>query len=127
MVRKLLFTGMAVCALSSAAFAAEEAKKNELEKLFSPKVSENLHHNFLDFDRNRDTFITFAEFAFSYRNYYVVGDDPTPLSQHFAAMDLDDNGLVTEKEFTAGHNAAYDSENYTMRWVPNGHKEESHN
>src|SRR6185436_9071581 len=116
------------CALSSAAYANEQ-KKNDvsLGKIFAPKISDDLHQNFLDFDRNRDNFVTFAEFAYSYRHYYNVGDDPTPLSQHFAAIDLDDNTLITEKELVAGHSAAYDSENYTMRWVPNGHKDETHN
>jgi hypothetical protein len=124
MIRKAMFSGMAVFIL---AMPAAQAKDMDMSKLFTPKISSDMHQNFLDLDRNRDGYITFAEFAYAYPRYYTVGDDPTPLSQHFAAMDKDGNGIISEKEFTEGHDKAYNTENYTMRWVPNGHKEDAHN
>jgi Ca2+-binding EF-hand superfamily protein len=128
MVRKSVFLGTAIFILGAALATAAHANGGNLDmkNLFTPKISADLHQNFLDFDRDRDGFITFAEFAYAYPRYYTAGDDPSPLSQHFAAMDTDGNGLISEKEFKAGHDAAFNTENYTMKWVPNGHKD-SHN
>ncbi len=124
-MRKVILLGaMLGAGLSSSALAAGAAKDNF--PVFTPKISTDLHQNFLDFDRDRDGYISFAEFSYAYHHYYVTGDDPAPLSQHFAAMDADGNGLVSEKEFIAGHSAPL-VENYWMRWVPNGHKEDAHN
>src|ERR1035437_9342153 len=84
MFRKAFFLGAALFV-----FSVSSAQAQDAAKIFTPTISPDLHQNFLDIDRNRDGFITFAEFAYAYPRYYTVTDDPVPLSQHFAVMDTD--------------------------------------